>query len=139
MSVDLPTPPLPEATQITLPTWAIAPSGRLARPKRFCSSPFSESESTSKATVTSLTPSNALTAPATAVWKWPRIGQPAVVSEIVTSTRPESPNSIERTIPSSTIDRRSSGSITGSSASRTCSRVGIGFIVANRGLGVRAQ
>ena len=48
----------------------------------------------------------------TASWKWLRIGQPAVVSETTTSTMPSSAISIERTMSSSTIERRSSGSIT---------------------------
>ena len=56
------------------------------------------------------------TASATAVWKWPLIGQPGVVSETVTSTTPFGLGSIERTMSSSTIERCSSGSITTSSA-----------------------
>ena len=54
---------------------------------------------------------------ATACSKWERIGQPAVVSETTTSTRPLSLISIERTMPSSTIERRSSGSMTARSFS----------------------
>ena len=54
---------------------------------------------------------------ATACSKWERIGQPAVVSETTTSTRPSSLTSIERTMPSSTIERRSSGSMTARSFS----------------------
>ena len=34
--VDLPTPPLPEATQITFFTWASAPAGSLPRPSVCC-------------------------------------------------------------------------------------------------------
>jgi hypothetical protein len=40
-----------------------------------------------------------------------------VVSETITSTRPFSLTSIERTMPSSTIERRSSGSMTARSFS----------------------
>ena len=58
------------------------------------------------------------TALATAVWKWLRIGQPGVVSETVTSTTPSAWMSIERTMSSSTMSRRSSGSMTALSASR---------------------
>ena len=89
VSEDLPTPPLPEPTQMTFATWASAPSGSPpARPSLRCSAPFSWSERTSKPTLTRVTPSSARTASATAVWKWLRIGQPGVVSETVTSTTP---------------------------------------------------
>jgi hypothetical protein len=47
-----------------------------------------------------------------------------VVSETITSTRPSSAISIERTMPRSTIERRSSGSITPRRASLTWSLVG---------------
>ena len=118
--VDLPTPPLPEAMQITFLTAARAPSGRPpGRPSASCRRPFSSSLSTSKPTPTSVTPSRAATLAATACWKWERIGQPGVVSETTTSTLPLSRTSIERTIPRSTIDRRSSGSITARRASVT--------------------
>ncbi len=52
VSVDLPTPPLPEPTHTTLRTCASAPSGRLERPSRSRSAAFSASESTSKKTFT---------------------------------------------------------------------------------------
>ena len=64
---------------------------------------------------------------ATACSKWERIGQPAVVSETTTSTRPPSLTSIERTMPSSTIERRSSGSMTARSFSVIWSLVGSGI------------
>ncbi len=70
-------------------------------------------------TPTPVTPSSALTFWATAVSKWLRIGQPAVVSETITSTCPDSAISIERTMPRSTIERRSSGSMTARRASLT--------------------
>ena len=74
--VDLPTPPLPEATQTTFLTWASAPSGRRWRPSDCCSLPFSSFESTSKPTPTPETPSSLPTCSTTACWKWERIGQP---------------------------------------------------------------
>src|SRR5215212_4800369 len=77
--VDLPTPPLPEATQTMFLTWASAPSGRRWRPSDCCSRPFSCWERTSKPTVTRETPSRAPTRSVTACWKWLRIGQPGVV------------------------------------------------------------
>ena len=123
--VDLPTPPLPEATQITFLTWASAPSGSLPRPSFCCRPDFSSSLSTSKPTSTPCTPSSSETFWTTACWKWLRIGQPAVVSETITSTLPSSWISIERTMPRSTMFRRSSGSMTALSFSVTCSFVGM--------------
>ena len=73
---------------------------------------------TPKPTDTPVTPSTDLTALVTPVWKWPLIGQPGVVSETVTLTAPWSEMSTERTIPSSTMLRCSSGSMTTFSASR---------------------
>ena len=61
----------------------------------------------------------------TPVWKWPLIGQPGVVSETVTFDGPGSEMSMERTIPSSTMMRWSSGSMTTFSASRIWSLVGM--------------
>jgi hypothetical protein len=68
-----------------------------------------------------VTPGREPTCWATACWKCERIGQPGVVRETTTSTRPSSLTSIERTMPSSTIERRSSGSITARSFSVICS------------------
>jgi len=70
-----------------------------------------------KPTPTPVTPSSEETFWATACSKWERIGHPAVVSETTTSTCPSAEISIERTIPSSTIERRSSGSMTARSFS----------------------
>src|SRR5262249_48951478 len=78
--------------------------------------------------------SSAPTAWRTAVSKWLRIGQPGVVSDTVTRTRP-SAVSIERTISSSTIERRSSGSMTASRALRISSREGMPVIQAGSGRG----
>ncbi len=116
MRVDLPTPPFPDPMQITLPTWASAPAGRLPRPSFCCRAAFWVSVSTSKYTFTWLTPSSGETAWTTELWKCPLIGHPGVVSDTVTSTTPLGLSSIERTMSSSTIERCSSGSITDSSA-----------------------
>ena len=70
------------------------------RPSVRCRPCFSVSDSTSKPTLTAVTPSTDLTAFATPVWKWPLIGQPGVVSDTVTFTAPVSAMSIFRTIPS---------------------------------------
>src|SRR3954454_9545692 len=106
-------------------TWASAPSGSpLGRPSLRCRPAFSWSLSTSKPTFTRVTPSSADTLFTTAVWKWFLIGHPGVVSDTMTSTTPASLMSIARTISSSTMSLRSSGSITPFRASVICSRVG---------------
>src|SRR5690348_15627307 len=111
--------------QMMFETCASAPSGSPpGRPSLRCRPAFSWSLSTSKPTFTRATPSTADTDLTTAVWKWFLIGQPGVVSDTVTSTTPASLMSIARTISSSTMLRRSSGSMTALSASVTCSRVG---------------
>ena len=70
-------------------------------------------------------PSSAPTFSWTAVMKCERIGQPAVVSETRMCTLPPAPGSIERTMPSSTMSLRSSGSMTFLRASVICCSVGI--------------
>src|SRR3954463_7257406 len=133
VTVDLPTPPLPEPTQMMFFTAARAPVGSPSRrPSRCCSPLFSCWVSTSKPTFTSRTPSRPRTAVATPFWKCERIGQPGVVSEITTSMRPSAGCSIERTIPRSTMLWRSSGSMTTLSASLICSCVGIGAFDSGR-------
>ena len=123
--------PCPEPTQTTLETCASAPSGSAPRPSFCCRPAFSWSERTSKATLTRVTPWRPPTAVRTAFSKWLRIGQPGVVSETVTSTVPSARASIDRTISSSTMERRSSGSMTALSAWRISSRVGMRSILAN--------
>src|SRR3982751_4450372 len=114
--------------QITFLTAASAPSGRPSwRPSRCARPCFSSGERTSKATVTVCTPSSARTLSTTAFSKWARIGQPAVVRDTTTSTRPSSGCSIDRTMPRETMSLRSSGSMTLRSASSICSRVRIAF------------
>ena len=66
VTLDLPTPPLPDPMQITLLTWASAPSGRVPRPSLRPSACFSGSESTSKLEVDAgdaLHPANRLVDP----------------------------------------------------------------------------
>src|SRR5215216_3911684 len=126
VSDDLPTPPLPEPMQSTLATAASDPSGSPpGRPSLRWRPDFSWSVSTSKPTFTRVTPSMPETCLATAFWKWPLIGQPGVVRETVTSTTPPSLMSMARTISSSTMSLRSSGSMTDFSASVICSLVGM--------------
>ena len=81
--MDLPTPPLPEPTQITFLTArerALGQPAAAAEPLLECL--LLLVESTSKPTVTrARRPSSALTLCVTAFSKWERIGQPAVVRE----------------------------------------------------------
>src|SRR3954469_13816204 len=126
VTVDLPTPPLPDPTQITFLTAASAPVGSPSWRPSCCWRPlFSWSVRTSRPTFTCSTPPSPRIASVTPFWKCERIGQPGVVSETTTSTRPSAGVSIERTIPRSTMLWRSSGSMTTLSASRICSVVGI--------------
>ena len=118
--------PCRRPTQITLLTWASAPAGSRLRPSFCCRPAFSSALRTSKATLTPVTPSSADTGLVTACWKWLRIGQPGRRERHHHARRrPASPISIERTMSSSTIERRSSGSITARRLSVTCSVVGI--------------
>src|SRR3954463_9776978 len=127
VTVDLPTPPLPEPTQTMFLTAARAPSGSPpCRPSRCWSPCFSSWLRTSKPTPTRSTPSSSPTHWTTACWKCERIGHPGVVRETTTSTLPGSGCSIERTIPSETMSLRSSGSMTRRRTSLICSWVGIG-------------
>src|SRR3954447_13951398 len=126
VTVDLPTPPLPEPTQMMFCTAARAPVGSPSRRPSRCWRPlFSCWVSTSKPTFTSRTPSMSRTAVTTLFWNCERIGQPGVVSDTTTSTRPSEGCSIERTIPRSTMLWRSSGSMTTLSAWLISSCVGI--------------
>ena len=83
---------------------------------------------TVKSRETARTPLSGVTAPVTRDVISLRSGQPAMVRAMSTSTSPFREMSTLRTIPRSTIERRSSGSSTGRSASMTCSVVtdGIG-------------
>ena len=125
MSVDLPTPPLPDATATTRVPGSsrTSRSGRPPR-SRVASAAFSSGLITSKWSATRETPSTPPTCRATWSSKLDRSGQPATVSAIVTSTAPSSETTTSRTISSSVTGRLSSGSITSSSAFRIASRSG---------------
>ena len=87
--VDLPTPPLPEAMQITFFTGARAPSGRPpGRPSASLQAALLLVAEHVETDAHLGHPSRAATLAATACWKWERIGQPGVVSETTTSTLP---------------------------------------------------
>ncbi len=74
---------------------------------------------TVKSRPTSRTPGSGLTAPLTRFWISLRSGQPGTVRAISTCTSPSELIVTSRTIPRSTIERCSSGSSTGRSASTT--------------------
>jgi hypothetical protein len=80
---------------------------------------------TVKSSATLFTPSSAVTAVVTRFWISFRSGQPATVRATRTLTVPPSTMTL-RTMPRSTIERRSSGSSTGRSASMIWSCVGMG-------------
>src|SRR4051794_470469 len=127
VTVDLPTPPLPEHTASTrVEASSERPWVRpLTEPRSFSVSACRSSAlMTSKPSVTSWTPSSVATSRRTWSSKLERSGQPATVKAIVTSTRPPS-ISMERTMSSSVTGRCSSGSMTRLRASKTASRVGI--------------
>ena len=125
VTVDLPTPPLPDATQTTLLTWASAPAGSRLRPSLLLEPGFSSGVRTSKATLTPVTPSSADTACVTACWKWLRIGQPGVVSDTITLTAPRVAD-LDRADHVQLDDRPAQlGVDDGPQASVTCSVVGI--------------
>ena len=84
VSVDLPTPPLPDPMHRTWPTWASAPAGIEPRPSVFCSAAFSVSDRTSKATVDRADAGDRAGLARDRLGEVLRIGQPAVVSETVT-------------------------------------------------------
>ena len=85
---------------------------------------------TVKSTVTPVTPSRAATASRTRFVISFFSGQPGTVRAMRTDTLPSAAGSIERTMPSSTMERWISGSSTGRRASMIWSRVrGIGFLL----------
>ena len=117
--VDLPTPPFPDATQITFLTCANAPSGSLRTTELLLQAgllALGEDIEADLDRVDALELGDVLYDRLLEV----RADRTArVVSETTTSTRPSSRISIERTMPSSTMERRSSGSITRASFSFT--------------------
>src|SRR5919197_1365885 len=132
VSVDLPTPPLPEATamiRVVAGSW----TPRVSVPPRslVVSAARSSGVITSNRSSTEATPGSEATCVETCSSKLERSGQPTTVSAIVTVTAPPS-ISTPRTMSSSVTGRRSSGSITRPSASSTCSRDGIVSSVAEQ-------
>ena len=126
VSVDFPTPPLPDATAITRvvgSSWIVPVSALLPPRSRVVSAERSSGLMTSKSSATDVTPSTMPTSRATCSWNEERSGQPATVSAIVTVTAP--PSIVRsRTISSSVTGLRNSGSITRDRAARRASRVG---------------
>src|SRR5256714_3560852 len=125
-TVDLPTPPLPLAIASTrVDASSEIPLVRSVTPPRslVVSACRSSGVITSKGGETRSTPGTAPTVRCTWSSKLDRSGQPATVSAIVTRTSPPA-TSTPRTMSSSVTGRRSSGSITCSSAFRRSSRAG---------------
>ena len=128
VTLDLPTPPLPDATQYTLvsePGWANGMTGSSVSPRRdFRRSVRCWSFITSSSTRTWPTPGSALTAAVTSLMILSRSGQPATVSSTATSTTPSSWTVMSLTMPRSVIGLWISGSFTVASAERTASTLG---------------
>src|SRR6266545_1963022 len=125
-SVDLPTPPLPLQTASTrVDASSERPFDRSCIPPRsfVVSACRSSAVITSKPSATRSTPGTSRSTSATCSLKESRSGHPATVRAIVTRTSPPS-ISMSRTMSSSVTGRRSSGSITRSSARRISSRFG---------------
>src|ERR1700712_1204578 len=121
VTVDLPTPPFPEAMAYTRVRDSarangmslVAPPLRLSRSVPRCSSVI-----TPRVSRTSVTPGTARTAVVTSSVSLSRSGQAAMVSSTVSSTMPFSLTSTESTMPRSVMGRRSSGSLPPASAVR---------------------
>ena len=126
VSVDLPTPPLPLQTARTrVDASRERPFDRSCTPPRnlVVSAWRSSAVITSKPRATRSTPGTSRSTSTTCCWNESRNGQPAIVRAIVTRTSPPS-ISTPRTMSSSVTGRRSSGSITRSSAFMIRSRLG---------------
>ena len=129
VTLDLPTPPLPEATAKTL----VSEPGRAKGMSRTGLSPRSSVCRawrcsvliTSSSTSTCETPGRAPTAVVTRSVMVSFIGQPLTVRKMPTRATPSGPTSADLTMPSSVTGRRISGSITVESAAVSCSAVGI--------------
>src|SRR3954469_16533193 len=127
---DLPTPPLPDATQYTPvsePGWANGITASAAPPRRpLRISARCSSLMTSSSTRTAVTPGTRETASVTRLVIVSRIGQPATVRNTPISATPSTTTTL-LTIPSSVIGRWISGSSTVASAACTaCSTVPVG-------------
>ena len=130
---DLPTPPLPEATMTTLvvgdsEVW----SGRSAmrRRARSIAVAFSSWVSSDQSIRTFTTPGSPPTRARTSFWICARSGHPLVVSATCTWATPSSSIRAPLAMPSSTMSRPSSGSMTPRSSPITSSEVGSGGVVA---------
>ena len=119
---DLPTPPLPDATAITVVSESARANGisrsvwpplSMSRRATRCSSLITPSS-----TSTPLTPGITATAAVTSRVRVSRIGQPLTVSSTRTRARPSASTSTLSTIPRSVIGRWISGSFTVCSAAR---------------------
>ena len=123
----LPTPPLPDATQITRVVAGTAVAGASSRTFQRALAIAAERCSASisvQVMRTSVTPGRAPARVRTSRCSWARSGQPAVVRATVTVTTPSSSTSAERAMPRSTMSLPSSGSMTPRRARSTSSAVG---------------
>ena len=124
---DLPTPPLPLATASTRVvdgTSVGAACSRALKRARCIAADFCAWFISPYSTLTFVTPGRPSTFDCTSRLIWARSGQPAVVSTTFTVTRPSSVTRASSTMPRSTIDACSSGSMTPASTPRTSSGVG---------------
>ena len=127
VTVDLPTPPLPDATITTLAVGGTAVSGAFwATLKRALAiaAAFSSWVSSLQWILTFSTPGIPPTRLRTSRWIWALSGHPEVVSATVTSTSPSGLTTAPRAMPKSTMSVPSSGSITPRSTPITSSTVG---------------
>src|SRR6476620_6934881 len=114
VTLDLPTPPLPDATaytRVSEPGWANGITGSAASVPRTVlrSSARCSSLMTSSTTCTDVTPGTADTAVVTRLVIVSRIGQPATVRYTSTRTEPSPPIWTSLTMPSSVSGRLISG------------------------------
>ena len=125
--VDLPTPPLPDATITTLAVGGTAVSGAfwetLNRALAMAAA-FSSWVNSLQWIFTFSTPGIPPTRLRTSRWIWALSGHPEVVSATVTSTKPSGLTTAPRAMPKSTMSVPSSGSITPRSTPITSSTVG---------------
>ena len=131
VTLDLPTPPLPDATAITVVSepakkvgcccWGAAPPRRVETSEARCSSLIGDRETSTRST-----PSSGASASVTSLVIRSLSGQPSIVIRTWTRTRPPSSTSMSRSMPMSSIGRPISGSLTLRSASRTWSCVTTG-------------
>ena len=128
VSDDLPTPPLPDAIAYTFVSEPGCENGMTGSPSPprscFLSRTRCSGLMTPISTDTDATPSTADAAAVTSSTIFALSGQPAVVRSIATVTSPAPATSTSRTMPSSVMGRRISGSMTVASAARTASTRG---------------